>query len=71
LVETSSAVIERNEITDNIKANIALGGANSVDTFIVENKILGGRCEGIFLIECGKCWIFRNVIAENVLKFNI
>ncbi|CAK85226.1 unnamed protein product (macronuclear) [Paramecium tetraurelia] len=65
LVETSSAVIEKNEITDNIKANIALGGANSVDTFIVENKILGGRCEGIFLIECGKCWIFRNTIAEN------
>ncbi|CAD8139625.1 unnamed protein product [Paramecium pentaurelia] len=65
LVETSSAVIEKNEISDNIKANIALGGSNSVDTFIVENKILGGRCEGIFLIECGKCWIFRNTIAEN------
>lgn len=62
LVETSSAVIEKNEVTDNIKANIALGGANSVDTFVVENKILGGRCEGIFLIECGKCWIFRNTI---------
>lgn len=60
LVETASAVIKKNEITDNIKADLSLGGANSVDTFIVENKILGGRCKGIFSIECGKCWIFRN-----------
>jgi F-box protein 11 len=57
LVETSSGIIERNEITDNIKANIALGGTNSVNTFIVENVIQGGRCEGIFVIECGECWI--------------
>ena len=62
LVETSSGIIERNEITDNIKANIALGGTNSVNTFIVENTISGGRCEGIFVIECGECWIQRNTI---------
>ena len=42
-MEKSSAVIEKNEITDNIKANIALGGENSVNTLIVENKIQGGR----------------------------
>jgi F-box protein 11 len=40
-------------LTDNIKANIALGGANSAETVIVENKISGGRCEGIFIIEAG------------------
>ena len=39
LVETASAVIEKNEISDNIKANIALGGTNSINTLIVENKI--------------------------------
>ena len=66
MVETSSGIIEKNEISDNIKANIALGGTNSVNTFIVENKITGGRCEGIFVIECGECWIIRNTIAENV-----
>ena len=65
LVETSSAVIEKNEISDNIKANVALGGINSVNTLIVENRIQGGRCEGIFVIECGECWIMRNSILEN------
>ena len=65
LVETASAIIERNDISENIKANIALGGKNSVDTFIVENKISQGRCEGIFAIECGKAWITRNNIFEN------
>ena len=53
LVETSSGTIEGNEIKENIKANIALGGYNSVNTFIIENKISDGRCEGIFIIESG------------------
>jgi F-box protein 11 len=65
LVETSSAIIEKNEISDNIKANIALGGSNSVNTIIVENKIMGSRCEGIFTIETGNCWILRNSIMDN------
>ena len=46
LVETSEAVIEKNQIHENIKANIAFGGQNSVNTFIVGNNIFGGRCEG-------------------------
>ena len=58
-------MIEKNDITDNIKANIALGGKHSVNTYIVENKIIGGRCEGIFIIEGGDCWIVRNTILEN------
>jgi len=64
-VETSSAVIEKNDISDNIKANIALGGTNSVNTIIVENQISRGRCEGIFIIEGGNAWIMRNNIIEN------
>lgn len=40
-----------------------------MDTLIVENKISGGRCEGVFLIECGKAWILRNTISENVKQF--
>ncbi len=65
LVETSSGYIEKNNINENIKANIAFGGNNSVNTFIVENKIYGGRCEGIFVIEGGEAWIIRNSIYEN------
>lgn len=53
-METSSGVIERNNINENIKANIAFGGSNSVNTFIVENNIYAGRCEGIFIIEGGQ-----------------
>ena len=53
LVETSSGFIEKNKISENIKANIAFGGCKSVDTIILENDILGGRCEGIFVIEGG------------------
>lgn len=65
LVETSSGYIEKNNINENIKANIAFGGNNSVNTFIVDNKIYGGRCEGIFVIEGGEGWIIRNSIYEN------
>ena len=65
MVETSSAMIEKNEITDNIKANIALGGMNSLNTYIVRNIITGGRCEGIFIVEGGDCWITHNTISEN------
>ncbi|KRX05550.1 Pectin lyase fold/virulence factor [Pseudocohnilembus persalinus] len=64
-VETSSGTVEQNEITENIKANIALGGANSQNTVIVENNISGGRCEGIFIIEGANAWIIRNNINEN------
>lgn len=36
-----------------------------MNTFIVDNKIFGGRCEGIFVIEGGEGWIIRNSIYEN------
>ena len=50
----SSAHIEDNEIYDNIKSNIAFGGEGSVNTTIVNNRIHGGRCEGIFVLNGGK-----------------
>lgn len=49
-METCTAHIELNSISDNIKANIALGGTNSVNTVIVNNKIYGSLNEGIFCI---------------------
>jgi len=63
--ENSSAHVERNEISSNIKANIAYGGEESCNTNIINNKILDGRCEGIFLIDCGNSLITRNVIRGN------
>jgi len=31
----------------------------------VENKITGGRCEGIFMIDACQAWIIRNEIFHN------
>ena len=65
IVESASAHVEKNSVFENIKANIALGGENSATTSIVDNKIEFGRCEGIFIISAGKCYIGRNKISEN------
>ncbi|KRX06053.1 Pectin lyase fold/virulence factor [Pseudocohnilembus persalinus] len=63
--ETSSGIIENNVIQENIKANIALGGQNSQNSLIINNKIIGGRCEGIFMINACECFIIRNCIEKN------
>ncbi len=52
-METSSAHIEKNKINSNIKANIAFGGFESVETVIIDNEINKGRSEGIYIIEGG------------------
>lgn len=65
LVDNTSAHIENNEIYDNIKANIAFGGAESRNTVIIRNDIHGGRCEGIFMIEGGRALIRHNKIRNN------
>jgi F-box protein 11 len=63
--ENSSAHIENNIISENIKANIAMGGDNSANNVVVKNEIFGGRCEGIFVIEGGYSLIFKNKIYDN------
>ena len=65
MVELSSGKIEKNYLCENIKANIALGGSNSVDIYIVENKITGSQFEGIFIIDGGNAWILRNEVYLN------
>jgi F-box protein 11 len=56
---TASAHMANNTIYENIKANVALGGNESVNNVLVENKIYGGRCEGIFII--GKHFFFNTL----------
>jgi len=65
LVDTSSGYIEKNEIYQNYKANIAFGGNNSADTIILNNLIYQSRSEGIFCIEAGFSWIKHNDIYDN------
>lgn len=65
LVDSASAYIEKNEIFQNYKANIAYGGTNSCDTVILNNLIFRSRSEGIFCIEGGYSWIKHNDIFDN------
>jgi F-box protein 11 len=51
IVEGSSAKIIANKIDQNIKANIACGGAGSGQTRIKYNYIEHSKSEGIFVIE--------------------
>lgn len=62
VVESSSAKIESNFLDENIEANIAFGGKNSVDTLIVDNKIHRSLSAGIYLVEGGEAWLLRNDI---------
>lgn len=65
LAESAYGHVERNRITANYKANIALGGAEACDTVVINNEIREGRAEGIFVISCGFAWIYNNEIIDN------
>ncbi len=65
IAEKASAVVEKNHILDNIKAGVAFGGELSAKTALILNRIEGGRCEGVFMLECEEAWLMRNQIREN------
>jgi len=65
LIESTYAHIEKNMISRNYKANIALGGQSACDTVIINNEIKEGRQEGIFMITVGFCWVIKNKIVDN------
>ena len=65
LVDTSSAKIEKNQILSNLKAGIARGGSNCIDTFVINNVIKNGSSEGIYIAHGGEAWIIRNIIDKN------
>ena len=64
-MESSCAVVDKNHLFQNLEAQIALGGNNSVNTCLIQNTIVGGQFEGIFLGEAGQAWIFGNTLSEN------
>ena len=64
-MDTASGYIEKNDVYQNYKANIAYGGHNSADTIILNNLIYQSRSEGIFCIEGGFSWIKHNDIYDN------
>lgn len=65
MAESTCGHIEANLVTQNFKANIALGGPKASDCVVINNQIRSSRSEGIFLIEVGFCWIVRNKIEDN------
>jgi F-box protein 11 len=65
VVSDSYAVIEKNEIYKNIKANIAFGGKLAENSLVIENKLYGSRNEGIFIIEANGGRISKNEIYDN------
>lgn len=65
-VENSWGKIIDNTIEKNKKANIALGGAESMNSYISNNRILDGMAEGIFSIKSGRLNIRSNQINGNV-----
>lgn len=65
IIERSSAHVEGNYLKENIKANLAFGGENSCNTVVLNNKISGGRCEGVFIIDGGRAQIHNNDIYGN------
>jgi len=66
IVEGASAHIIKNELEENMKANIAFGGMLSGDTVIERNIIIRGRAEGIFMIEGEHAMIIKNTVKENM-----
>jgi len=66
IVENSSANIESNVVSSNMKANIAYGGSRSENTTVIGNTIKQSQFEGIFVIEGGASWIKRNKIIGNL-----
>lgn len=63
--ESAGAMVEKNVIRENIKANLAIGGTSTKESVILKNEIINGRCEGIFLMESTLARIYYNEIQGN------
>lgn len=64
-VENSWGKVIDNDIFYNSKANIALGGQDSMNTYISNNRIKNGYSEGIFIIKSGRVIVRCNEIEDN------
>src|SRR3990167_2109910 len=65
LVESSCGTIINNDISESVKANIALGGIESTNSYISSNRIYQGLSEGIFIVKSGRVIVRNNKVYEN------
>jgi parallel beta-helix repeat protein len=63
ICEQSSAHIEQNTISSNLKSNIALGACQ--DTQIINNQIENSTDSGIFMYNSSKI-----IVRDNTISFN-
>lgn len=64
-VESSSVIIEKNEITHNLQCNVAMGGRHSHHSAIIDNVIADSPGTGIYLIRAGRLKVLRNDVTGN------
>lgn len=66
MVSSCSVKVINNTLEWNLKANIAVGGKNSGNTLISQNKILKSIQEGIFVVDGeDQMVIVDNIVEEN------
>lgn len=64
-VENSWGKIIDNDISENTKANLALGGQDSMNSYISNNRITNGLAEGLFIIKSGRVIVRHNDVSSN------
>ena len=65
VVENSSAVVEKNQITHNIECNVAIGGKLSHHSAVIDNVLSDSAGTGIYIVKSGRIKIIRNDISNN------
>jgi hypothetical protein len=65
IVEKSNAIVEKNELLQNVECNVALGGEGSHHTILVDNLVKGSMGPGIIMVKAGRCKIVRNDVVGN------
>lgn len=65
LVESSWGTIINNDISESVKANVALGGIESTNSYISSNRIHSGSSEGIFIVKSGRVIVRNNKVWAN------
>jgi parallel beta-helix repeat protein len=65
LVESSWGTIINNDVSESAKANIALGGVESTNSYISSNRVHSGSSEGIFIVKSGRVIVRNNRVWNN------
>jgi parallel beta-helix repeat protein len=65
VVESSNCVVEKNHISHNIEANVAMGGKHSHHSAVIDNLIADSPGTGLYLVRSGRLRVLRNDFTRN------